>query len=105
MTEELFAPAGTTGRGVKVRCTVCGRSGYANAPWQESCRAGHPYACICGRVFSTKQGIARHLSHEAKAARQAQASGMDWPPVSDHRPLNEPSFRSTDSANRKEYPQ
>jgi hypothetical protein len=73
------------GRGEKVRCTVCGRSGYpGEAGWQEACRAGHPYLCTCGRLFSTKQGLQRHRGHEAKAARDAADTGMGWPPVSVH---------------------
>ena len=70
MTSPLFAPAGTTGRGERVKCTICGRSGYSGGPWQEPCRKGHPFACSCGRKFSTKSGLSRHLGHEAMAARR-----------------------------------
>jgi hypothetical protein len=83
--EPLFTA--TVSEYVKVQCLVCGRRGYPGGSWQDACRAGHPYVCGCGRRFSTKQGLMSHRSKEAKAARQAEASGMDWPPVSDvHRP-------------------
>lgn len=58
--DELFVHAGLTRRGAKVQCTICHRTGYPDALWQNSCRAGHPYLCSCGRRFSTKSGIAAH---------------------------------------------
>lgn len=73
MTEEpqRFVPAGTTGRGERVKCTICGRSGYVDGTWQTPCIAGHPYVCSCGRKFSTLSGLSRHRGHEARAARTA----------------------------------
>jgi hypothetical protein len=59
MASALFAP---TGRG-KVRCATCGRSGYPDAPWQVTCRAGHPCVCPCGRTFATKSGLSAHWRH------------------------------------------
>lgn len=48
------------GHGGYVICTVCGRHGGGGCAWMEDCILGHPYVCACGRVFSTKQGIAAH---------------------------------------------
>lgn len=87
----LFTPADAD-QWTKVRCTVCGRSGYPSegpTGWQKDCRAGHPFKCTCGRLFSTKQGLAGHLRQMIRAAKQAQASGMDWPPVSNHQQKEE----------------
>lgn len=62
-----FIPATPTG--VKVKCAVCGSTGYgptnpgpkrAAAPWQRRCLEGHPALCSCGRRF-TKGGIGPHI--------------------------------------------
>lgn len=59
----LFVPTG--GHSGKVRCTVCGRTGYPTGDhrrgWQWKCRQGHPHVCSCGRPFPTRQGIATHI--------------------------------------------
>jgi len=61
MTEdELFRPTGNHHRN-RVKCTVCGRPGYAGGSWQDACRQGHPYACSCGRKFATLVSITGHL--------------------------------------------
>lgn len=52
--------AGFTPTGAKVACDTCGRQGYDGAPWQEKCRAGHPHACSCGRLFATLSGLTAH---------------------------------------------
>lgn len=61
--EPGFVRVGPRSR--KVRCVTCGAKGYPNSPWQTSHRLGHPHECVCGRVFSTLYGIARHRRWEA----------------------------------------
>jgi len=58
--EELFIPTGNHHRR-RVKCTICGRPGYAGGPWQDACRRGHPFSCSCGRRFSGQAAIAGHL--------------------------------------------
>lgn len=68
----------------KLRCAVCGKSGYHGGTWYESCAIGHPYVCDCGRKFSTGQAFAHHTRGfrwnngcpiwKEKHAKEAQAS-------------------------------
>lgn len=60
MTSEE-KPLFEKGPGIKVTCTVCGRSGYPNCSWQDSCKAGHPFVCLCGKRLSTRQGRSNHI--------------------------------------------
>lgn len=47
--------------GVRVRCIVCGATGFDGGRWQESHIKGHPYKCpSCPQSFSTGQGAAAH---------------------------------------------
>lgn len=48
-------------RGAKVRCSVCGRTGYQSGTWMRKCQAGHPFRCFCDRAFSTASGLAAHI--------------------------------------------
>jgi hypothetical protein len=67
MGDDPFVWAGPNS--AKVKCVVCGRSGWGprNAregkfsPWQLSCLDGHPLSCTCGHRFSTGQGLASHI--------------------------------------------
>lgn len=61
MTDRELFLFSSTGHREKVHCTICGRAGYAGGPWQDACRAGHPWACSCGRRFSGRAGIAAHV--------------------------------------------
>ena len=65
MNDALFVPIGNHHR-VRVQCTVCGKAGYEGGPWQDKCRAGHPYACSCGRRFNAKAGLSSHRRHFPK---------------------------------------
>ncbi len=61
---DLFEPVPNSYNG-KVRCKVCGRTGYDGPEgkphrWQLSCLAGHPFSCACGRKFSTLTGLHAH---------------------------------------------
>lgn len=58
--DELFQPTGNHHRD-RVKCTVCGRSGYRGGSWQDSCRKGHPFTCSCTRKFASASAIAGHL--------------------------------------------
>lgn len=58
------------GRSGKVRCTVCGRTGWGSLDprpsrwdrsWQQTCLAGHPHRCVCGRRFANLSAIATHV--------------------------------------------
>jgi hypothetical protein len=45
----------------KLVCVRCGRSGYRDGSWFESCVInGHPYECGCGRKFSSNQSLKGH---------------------------------------------
>lgn len=44
----------------KIKCAVCGRSGYYGGSWYEACAIGHNYVCDCGKKFSTGQAFAHH---------------------------------------------
>lgn len=59
-----------TKTGRKVRCTVCGQTGWGPAGdppldemsiWQVKCSKPHSYACSCGRAFTTGTGLSSHL--------------------------------------------
>jgi hypothetical protein len=53
----------------RIRCTYCGRSGWASGSWLDNCLLGHPYVCACGRVFASKQAIATHRRHRGCLVR------------------------------------
>lgn len=57
--DDLFVDIGNRHRG-RVKCTVCGKPGYAGGSWQDQCRAGHPFVCSCGRRFYSKAGLSSH---------------------------------------------
>jgi hypothetical protein len=61
----------------RVRCMLCGRSGYdwTCGPdprhWSRHCIVDHPYVCpdaLCGRLFSSRQALSGHVRH-AEAGR------------------------------------
>lgn len=77
-----FEPATPTGH--KVRCTVCGHVGWGPldssqphlTPWQRKCLLGHPYGCVCGRLFTSRQSLKGHL----RFIKEGEAHG----PAEDH---------------------
>lgn len=40
--------------GPKIRCLICGRTGYPNGRWMESCLRGHRPCDWCGRLLIVK---------------------------------------------------
>lgn len=77
MSASLFLPYGS-----KLRCTVCGRTGYRGGRWAQACEAGHPHRCTtCGRRFSTPSGIASHRRHQ-----RAGHQGCEPPEPAEHLP-------------------
>jgi hypothetical protein len=50
------------GSKVFVQCPECGRRGMPGGTWADAClRNGHPYWCMCGRMFSTRTGLSSHV--------------------------------------------
>ena len=47
-------------RSVKLRCDICGRTGYGGGTWMDACREGHPHQCPCGRRFTSTSGLSAH---------------------------------------------
>lgn len=67
---------------VKVRCTICGRTGYGDLDvtrgtvsrisWQSRCLLPHIYECTCGKRYPNKAARAAHIrrapgEHAARA--------------------------------------
>lgn len=73
---SLFEFAGP--RSSKVRCTVCGRTGWGPLepepsdafPWQAKCLAGHPFACLCGVRYASAQALSTHLRGQSPRSRK-----------------------------------
>lgn len=108
-TLELFEPLSP--RSGKVRCRVCGRDGWPGGLWQQPCRAGHPWACTCGRRFSTRASAGHHEGHAAHSLAGAAGHRIteeptmttEQPPTMDeylagHRGLNDRSRDAVDRA-------
>ena len=62
---SLFAYA--PGRTARMRCLLCGRTGYGGyqrpAPWQLGCIGGHRARCpICKRPFVHEGALSSHLT-------------------------------------------
>jgi hypothetical protein len=61
LMEAALAVGTMAWRGSRMVCVTCGRSGYRMGSWADAClKNGHPYACPCGRRFSTKGGLSAH---------------------------------------------
>lgn len=58
-------------RSSKVRCVLCGRTGYGeiepdlsrlpDAWWQRKCMKDHDLECICGKRYVTNMQLAGHI--------------------------------------------
>jgi len=82
----LFAYVGP--QATRVRCLLCGSTGYGPcgrmtgtpAPWQARCLLGHPHRCeTCRRPFSTAQGIASHRTCKSHhACCQQHTTVPEW---------------------------
>lgn len=81
MPDDLRRLGGTdfewaTSTSAKVRCTICGTTGWGPTgeqirdgakpnPWQEKHMNDHPFSCEpCGRRFASPQAIAAHRRHQ-----------------------------------------
>jgi transcription elongation factor Elf1 len=53
----------------RVRCTVCGRTGYVGGTWKEACERGHLPCLDCGRQLSVKLDGTRRVHTRCPAKR------------------------------------
>lgn len=72
---ERFEPAPG---GVKLRCKICGRSGYESGPWMKTCAQPHDYEChLCDKRYPNAQALGTHrrahnASYFCPACRKVQ---------------------------------
>lgn len=53
-----------TPRSRRVQCSICGKDGYPNEPWQENCVKDERFDCDkCGLTFHSKQALSTHRRH------------------------------------------